>query len=275
MIKLLKNNFRITNDSIILGIPLIIFISITGAYLDYAQMAAGNLPSILLALITLFFMVSAFSSGWFYMTKKAIKLSKKEFVMDEDRTKAVMDLFRQIPSGIGKYFLSFLSFAFIGLLIMLLVTNIIGLIGIFTIGAPDIDSNLIKNFGSTIMEHRAFLNSLSETQLLNLFYWQILLYIGFSFTMFLTFLWVPEIIYGTKNALVALFNSIKKVFHKPLKTFLVFIIFAIIHFFMSVISTFASIHPVIYILTFILNFYVLIFSVILVFNYYEIEFLEK
>ena len=274
MKKLLIKTFNITNDSMILAIPLVIFIVILNAYIDYTQIAAKTLPGLLLAFLTVFFMVGAFLSGWFYMVKKTIKFAQKEFVMDSDRTKELMNLFRKIPTGIGKYFLSFISFAFLVLVLAVVVTNILGIIGIIFIGIPDIDPALIKSFGTTVAEHRAFLNSLSYTQLTSLFRWEILIYAGYVITLFFTFLWVPEIIYSTKNSFFALFLSMKKICKKFLKTMGVFVIFVFLHTFVSLIMEFINVTPIIYILGFILKFYLVVFSTILVFTYYENEFVK-
>ena len=95
------------------------------------------------------------------MVKKAIKLSKKEFVMDNDRAKAVYNLVKQIPTGIGKYFLSFIGFSFLILFVFFILANILYIIGINTIGYLDIDPNQLKTIGNSAISVGAFIETLS------------------------------------------------------------------------------------------------------------------
>ena len=66
-------------------------------------------------------MVAAFMAGWFFMTKKAIDLDKKNFDSEEDRAKASLGLIKEFTFGIGEYFFSFLGgfILYIGLFLLL------------------------------------------------------------------------------------------------------------------------------------------------------------
>ena len=109
MFKLFKEAFKTTNDCIILAIPLVLFMWILSFYFAFSNTVVNDPAELLLAFVTVLFMLGAFLSGWFYMVQKAINVSKQVYVLDEDRAKATMNLFKVIPYGIGKYFLSFIG----------------------------------------------------------------------------------------------------------------------------------------------------------------------
>ena len=70
MFKLFKNNFKITNECIILATPLIIFLSIISWYFNYAKDAIDNLPKLLLAIITMVVIVSGSFQHGFIWSKR-------------------------------------------------------------------------------------------------------------------------------------------------------------------------------------------------------------
>ena len=117
MFKLYKNAFKLTNEGILLAIPLILFIWVVTIYLSFSRHFVDTMPEAISAFVTLLCMSAAFCAGWFYMVKKSIALSKKEFVIDEDRAKEILELIKKIPTGIGKYFLPFIGFSLLSILI--------------------------------------------------------------------------------------------------------------------------------------------------------------
>ncbi|MCI1273544.1 MAG: hypothetical protein LKG27_03820 [Clostridiaceae bacterium] len=275
MANLIRTSLKTTNDSIILTIPLVFFMWIIGAYVGYTQYTANSLPEIILAVITVLFMLGAFLSGWFYMVKKAVLLSKKVFVMDEDRAKAVLGLFKTIPTGIGKYFLSYIGMSFLIIVIFLVFAVVIYNIGILLIGHLDLNALQMKQAMSSPNDMKTFLDSLSEAQLLKMSYWNVLFMAGSAIASFFTFLWVPEIIFSTKNPFVALFKSIYKILKKPLKTFGLFLFIGLMNIVLSFISTFAIYNPISYLIMMLIYFYFLVFIVVLLFTYYDREYVEE
>ena len=121
MFKLFKNSFKTTNDCIILAAPLIVFLSILSWYYEYAIDSINTTPKLILACITIFVMFSGFVAAWFYMAKKTIALSKKVFVFDKDRAKALARLIISLPNGIGRLFLPIIGVISIYILIYLLI----------------------------------------------------------------------------------------------------------------------------------------------------------
>ena len=207
MLKLFKNAFRLTNEGIILATPLILFIWLITIYLTFAKGVVDTLPEAVSAIITLLCMIGAFCAGWFYMVKKSIDLSQKEFILDVDRAKELLNLFKKIPAGIGKYFLPFIGMSLIMLVIFAVFAIGIYKIGMSFIGSIDFTAEQIKSAMASPQDMKLFLDSLSLDQLYKLGTWNMLFLAASTLMSFLLMLWVPEIIYNTSNPLLALFKS--------------------------------------------------------------------
>lgn len=275
MIKLFKETFKTSNDSIILAIPLILFMWMMSIYLAFSSVTVDVLPEFILAVVTMLFMAGAFMAGWFYMVKKAINIVKGVYVMDEDRAKATINLFKVIPSGIGKYFLSFIGMAIIFLLAVSVVGAGVYKIGMHFIGNIDFTAVQIKGALVSAQDMKAFLDTLTLEQLWKLNNWNMLFLGATSLMSFLFMLWVPEIIYSTPNPFLALFKSIKKLFIKLGKSLGLFFYLTLLNFTISFVSTFAMINPFIYLFIMILYFYLITYMVVLIFSYYQGEFCEQ
>ncbi len=271
MFKLFKNAFKIANDCIILAIPLVLFMWILSFYFAFSN-AVVNMPAeIILAFVTVLFMTGAFLSGWFYMVQKAIHVSSQVYVIDEDRAKATMNLFKEIPYGIGKYFLSFIGFIIIFLTLVFLAGIFVYKFGINHIGNVFTQEQIAAALSSSA-DFKNFIDSLTLEQLVKLNLWNFLIMGTMTFLSYILMLWVPEIIYSTINPITALFKSIKKVFVKFPKTVLLFIYLSILNLIVSFLSTFALLNPLLYIMVMVIYFYFIIYFVVLLFSFYEQEF---
>ncbi len=271
MFKLFKEAFKTANDCIILAIPLVLFMWILSFYFGFSNSVVNSPAEIILAFITVLFMTGAFLSGWFYMVKKAIEISHKVFVLDADRAKATMNLFKDIPYGIGQYFLAFVLMLLAFLLIVAIAAMVVYLIGDIYIGNVFTPEQLSSALSST-QDMKTFIESLDNEQLIKLNLWNLLIMGTTTVLSFILMLWIPEIIYKTVNPLLALFRSIKKVFVKFKTSLGVFIYISVLNLVMSFIGTFTLINPLLYILIMVIYFYFIIYVVILLFLYYEREF---
>lgn len=271
MFKLFKEAFKTANDCIILAIPLVLFMWILSFYFGFSNTVVNSPAEFILAFITVLFMTGAFLSGWFYMVKNAIGISHKVFVMDADRAKATMNLFKDIPYGIGQYFLSFVLMSLTFLLIVAITAMLVYLIGDMYIGNVFTPEQLSVALSST-QDMKIFLDSLDNDQLIKLNLWNLLIMGTTTILSFIFMLWIPEIIYKTVNPLLALFKAIKKVFVRFKTSLVVFIYISVLNLIMSFIGTFTLVHPLLYILIMVLYFYFIIYVVILLFLYYESEF---
>lgn len=274
MFKLLKDAIKITNDNIILATPLLLFMLILSLYIGFSRMSVNSLPVLLLSCITVVFMTAAFFAGWFYMVKKAIKLSKETFVLDSDKARATLDLIKKMPSGIGKYFWSFLGLIVLALIIMSIVMPAIIKLSLFVVGPLGLDAASMKDALASADGMKIFIDSLSGEQIIKLFKIEMIFILFSAIFSYLFMLWIPEIIYSTKNPFMAIFKSIKKVFKQPWKLFKLFIFTWLLNFILSFVNTFSVINPLIYLIVMVLYFYFIVYLVVLLFLYYEREFTE-
>ena len=203
--------------------------------------------------------------------QQAIEVAGQVYVLDEDRAKATMNLFKVIPFGIGKYFLSFIGMIIIFLIVVSLTGAAVYYTGINLIGNVFTQEQITGALSST-QDMKAFIDSLSLDQLIKLNLWNMLIMGATTLLSFIFMLWVPEIIYCTINPFIALFKAIKKVFVKFPKSVVLFIYLSFLNILMSFLSTFAIQHPLLYLLVMVVYFYFVIYVVVLVFSYYKHEY---
>lgn len=273
MLKLIKNNFKTTNDCIILATPLIIFLSILGWYLNYAAASIDNIPKLILAVVTTLVMSSGFFSTWFYMTKKTLKLAKTVFIFDKDRAKAFRELILSLPKGIGKLFLPFLgiisisgiTFGFVVWLTTFVVTTYVGTIDITLFNSE----NVLISTNELITEIR----DLSNNELVVLNCWYLILTLLTTILSFIAMLWIPEVVYSENNPFRALIQAVKKLFRTLPKSFLLFLYVNILMVCVSVLNTLLMYNPILYFFVLVLYYYLFVYIVVLIFTYYEQTFL--
>lgn len=275
MLKLIKNNFKTTNDCIILATPLIIFLSILGWYLNYALDSIDNIPKLILAVVTTLVMSSGFFSAWFYMTKKTLKLAKTVFIFDKDRAKAFRELILSLPKGIGKLFLPFLGiisisgimFGIVVLLTTIFVTKYIGTIDITLFNSE----NVLISTNELITEIR----DLSNNELVVLNCWYLILTLLTTILSFIAMLWIPEVVYTETNPFRALIQAVKKLFITLPKSFLLFLYVNVLMICVSVLNTLLMYNPILYFFVLVLYYYLFVYIVVLIFTYYEQTFLYE
>lgn len=275
MRKLFLDTIKITNDNIVLIPPLILFMWILSLYLAFARQTVDSLPLLLLSSVTVLVMTAAFFAAWFYMVKNAVSLSKKIFILDSDKAKAVFSLLKLIPDGIGKYFLPYLGMIVFAVMIIAVVGMLVFRAGMFFIGSLELDPAQLKSIFSSAIDMKTFLDSLSFEQLIKLNNWNLLFLSVSSLLSFLCMLWIPEIVFQNPNPFSAVFSSIKKIIAKPWKAVKLFIFMSVLNFVLSFINTFSILNPVLYFIMMIVYFYFLVYLVVLIFVYYDREFEEQ
>lgn len=274
MLQLFKNSFKTTNDCIILATPLIIFLSILSWYYKYAVVAIDTTPKLILAIITIFVMLSGFMAAWLYMAKKTISLSRKIFVFDKDRAKALWALVLSLPKGIGRLFLPSIGVISIYILIYTLIFSGIGyIVGKFigTIDFSGLDYQSIFLFGQ---EFANKISELSQNELLVLQCWYILALVSIAVVSFITMLWIPEIVYTEKVSFEALYYSIIKIFTHLKNSIILYLYIAFLVVLISILNTFLMFNPILYFIVLLLFYYFLVYIVVLLFSYYEQTFIK-
>lgn len=274
MFKLFKNNFKTTNDCIILATPLIIFLSILGWYFSYASSSVDTVAKLILAVITAVVMFCGFLSAWLYMSKKTLALSKKIFVFDKDRGKALIDLILSLPKGIGKLFMPILGLTIIYLIIYsVLISGITWLVAKY-IGTVSLESFDLSSVFISSKELINEINEFTQEDLIVINCWYLLVSMGFTVVSFLTILWIPEIVYTEKNPIKALYNSFIKLITSFPKTLLLFIYISFLIIAISILNTLLMFNPFAYFIVLIFYYYLLVYIIVLLFSYYEQYFIK-
>ncbi len=272
MRELFKQACKITNSNIILAVPLIVGIKMLDLYTFFSRAHMDSSGKVILASITVLFMSGVLCALWFYMVKGAVALSKKVFVLDVDRANASLGLFKTIPEGIGKFFLSFVGVYLILFFIQLIATPVVYLLGINIIGTLDeASAQGLMQIASDPASNTAmasFVEQLTPAQIVFFGKWSLLFMIATSVIMYLLMLWVPEILYRTANPFVALFTSIAKLFKDFWNTFRIFISLWLMGFVLLFIYTFAVINPLAYLIVSIIMYYFMVYLTVLIFLYY-------
>lgn len=274
MLKLFWNNFKKTNDCIILATPLILFLSALSWYYSYAKDAIDNIPKLILAIATMLIMISGCLSAWVYMAKKTIRMSDKIFVFEKDRAKAFGDLIMSLPRGIGRLFLPMLGVIFISVIIYsIFIYGITFLVSKY-IGTIDLSLLSTDKLALSSQELLNEINALPRSQIIAINCWYLIFALGTMLFSFLGILWIPEIVYAEKNPFKALYNSIKKIIITFPKTLFLFIYINILSLVISILNTLLMINPIAYFLVLIIYYYFIVYIVVLLFRYYEQTFIK-
>lgn len=281
MKNILKEAVKITNNSIILAIPLILFVKLIDLYSMYSKYHVDTTPKLVIASITLMCMLCVFASGWLYMVKDAISFSEKVYVLDKDKAKESLMLFKSLLSGIGKHFMSFLGAVCIYVfVIQIIATQLVWYLGSKLIDSLDAASmRTLQDISISAATNNSSMSLLLDNMTPDMitFFgkWSLLFVVVTCIITYLLMLWFPEIIYRESNPLKALGYSVVKLFKNFRETFGLFIILWLIGFIILFLNTFSIMfNPFLYLLISIVMFYFFVYVVVCVFFYYKERFVS-
>lgn len=279
MIKYFNQAFKITNENIILTTPLILFLFLLSIYLEAARNAPANILSMLLLLVTTLFMLAAFFAGWFNMVKKAVDLDKQKFLAEEERAKASFGLLKQLPAGIGEYFLSFIGGIILYFLLFMVLSLISYKIGAHFLGKIDLTQNELRMVLNSA-DARTVISSIPAAKLAKLEIWYLLFLVVMTIHYFITMFLAPEIVINSKNPVIAFGRSIAFVFKNFWQAVLLFLYVNVVSFAASlVINGIMLLHFIPNFITalasMLIYFYFIVYVIVLVFLYYDSENGEK
>lgn len=275
MIKHFSRAFKITNENIILTTPLVFFLLLVSLYVGLAQNAPNNVPSAVLFLITLLFIASAFPAGWLYMVRKAVELDKKEFIIDEDKARASFGLLKEIPVGIGEYFLSFVAATLLNLLFIALIAFASYKLGLKFIGSVDLSTEQLKMLWGSPETIKTAITSMKMEQLIRLNAWYMLILSVSVVYSFITMFWNVQIVMKTKNAFFAFFESVRVIFKNFFSALALFLYLMFIYLIVYFLNAVSYVNPILYFVSMLIYFYSLVYIIVLLFLYYDREIKEK
>lgn len=279
MIKYFRQAFKITNENIILTTPLILFLFLLSIYLEVSHNAPATIMAMTLLLITTLFMLAAFFAGWLNMVKKAVELDKQEFLADEQRAKASFGLIKELPAGLGEYFLSFIGAIILYFMLFIVLSLISYKIGVHFLGKIDLTQNELRMILNAA-DAKTVISSIPAAKVAKLEIWYLIFLVVMTIHYFITMFFAPEIIIRTKNPVIALGRSVTFVFKNFFSALILFMYVNVVSFLASIaISGLMYLH---FIPTFITSlasmliyFYFIVYVIVLVFLYYDSETAEK
>ena len=243
ILSLMKENFRITNDCIILAAPLVIFVTLIQLYMDNFQYRLSNYANYISYLLVLWIFMSAFLSGWLYMVKKTIQFNKKKYLYELDRLSALRNLFLCLFKGVGRFFPCILTITALYFVFSLFKTIVI--ICLY---------NLPLKLGFLFLS---------------------IIFLIIQFFIYFWFIYLaPEIVYSYKNAFICIGNAIKKIFTVLKQSILLYIIVCLFCVLFYFVLVYIEVHPIIYFFELLSAYYAILYFVILVFRNYEKNFIE-
>lgn len=263
MFKTIRESFNITNGNIVIATPLIFFSLISSLYMIFS--AAGNKTGLIFSVILFFMMFGAFLSGWFYMIIRAIK----EPDIEDSR------LISEFTSGVGEYFLPVMGMIFKIIVLFLIISIVVVITGKKLIGGVGISYNDIMQAASNVDSSKAFVDSLSNEQLVKINAWNLLLLGTGVFTYFILMFYPAAIFFKNKNPFKAFFISLKDTFgHRFFKNVGLFLFITIIYAFISLCTTILGKNIVLHFILTLVNFYYMTFVGVLICNYYYSNFIK-
>lgn len=274
MFKLFKISFKKANDCLILAVPLVIFLSVLGWYLNFAINSVDETGKLICAAITFFVMFCGFTALWLYMVKKILPLSGKIYVFEKDRAKDLWETFLSLPKGIGRLFVPAMGVTAVYLLAYTLIFLAVNYFVSKYAGAIDFNSFDINLYALSFDSFTDAIETLEPAEIRILEIWYISMFLSMLAVSFVTILWIPEIVYGHKNSFKALFSSILKVFANFGETFILFVYIAFIVKLLSVVNTILLFAPAAYFFVLLATCYFIVYLVVLLFTYYERKFIN-
>lgn len=213
---------------------MIFFVFAIQDYLQISQFALNNPLRIIISTVTILILCSGFCAGWFYMIKKALSITNDRVFVFDK------DRNKALKEVFGSFFygfgLLFLQFLFAGCIFLLFKAGIY------------------------ILKPYKYLN--------------IAAFVVISFVSYQLMLWVPEILYGTKNPIKAMINSTKKAINTFPRTIKLFLVMWFLFIGVYILFQLLLLNPILYFFVMLLNYYLIFFTAILVFTYYEQNFLK-
>ena len=254
----MKKIFDLTNKFIVLATPLILFSLISNIFLAVSM--NGKLINILINTVLFILMLSAFSSGWFFLAKRAIE---NPDMQDPN------SLIKDFTFGVGEYFLST-----IGLILNVIFLSILFLVGTYFVGVHFIgdlgisSDTWIKAFETT-ETLKNFLSSLNPEQIVKINQWNLLLLGEMMISYFIYMFYVPALFFKSKNPFKAFFISLKDLFNKRfIKNLGLYLLIFITNFIITLFSVVFGNNIIMHFVLTLANFYFITLITVGIFNYY-------
>ena len=263
MFRCFKEALGLAYENLICISPLILFMIVLTLYLGAAKTSVVNALSLCMSLLTLIVMFALFFSGWFYMIKMAVINARFSLInLQKD-----FELLKVFPTGVADYFLTFIYFIFFSSIIIIFIYSMDYLIALKFIGKVEIELNLYNSI-KDITTLRYLFADLTYEQIIKLSGWLFLFVVSTVIYSLFTLMWIPYLLFKTKNVLLALWYSIKDAFTSP-KLITLLLSLIIINCLFAIINAYIMLNPLIFFIMTILYIFFIVQMSMLIFLYYD------
>jgi len=263
MFRCFKEAFNIAYENLICISPLILFMIVLSLYLGAAKISIVNALSLCMTIFTLIIMFAIFFAGWFYMVKMAIINSRFSLInIHKD-----FELLKLFPAGVADYFLTFIYFIFCAAFILIFIYTIDYAIAIKFIGKVEMELKLYAAI-KDLTNLRYLFADLTYEQIIKLSGWLFLYVVSTIIYLLFTLMWIPYIVFKTKNVFLALWYSTKDAFTSP-KILTLLLSLIVINCAFAVINAYIMLNPLIFFIMTILYIFFIVHMSMLIFLYYD------
>ena len=262
MIKCFKLAFDLAYENLICISPLLIFMIAVTLYLGAARISILNAVSLCFSLVTLIIMFAIFFAGWFYMIKMAI-VNTSFSIID---LKKDFELLKFFSTGVSDYFVTFIYFILCSLTILGLIYTADYFIALKFIGKVGLTINNLVQI-QDISTWQYLLVDLTYIQIIKLSGWLFLFTVSSMIYALFTLMWIPYLMFRTKNVFKALWYSITDAFTSP-KILTLLLSLIIINFIFAIINSYIILNPILYFIMTIIYIFFIVHMSMLVFLYY-------
>ena len=262
MIKCFKEAFELAYENLLCVSPLLIFMIAVTLYLGAARTSIINAFSLCLSIVALIIMFAIFFAGWFYMIKMAI-VNTSFSIID---LKKDFELLKFFSTGVSDYFVTFIYFILCSLTILGIVYASDYFIAMKFIGNVGLELNNIVKL-EDISSWQYLLVDLTYSQIIKLSGWLFLFTVSSIIYALFTLMWVPYLMFRTKNVFKALWYSIVDAFTSP-KILTLLLSLIIINFVFAIINSYIMLNPILYFIMTIAYIFFIVQMSMLIFLYY-------
>ena len=243
MIKCFKEAFELAYENLICVSPLLIFMIAVTLYLGAARTSIINAFSLCLSIVALIIMFAIFFD------------LKKDF-----------ELLKFFSTGVSDYFVTFIYFILCSLTILGIVYASDYFIAMKFIGNVGLELNNIVKL-EDISSWQYLLVDLTYSQIIKLSGWLFLFTVSSIIYALFTLMWVPYLMFRTKNVFKALWYSIVDAFTSP-KILTLLLSLIIINFVFAIINSYIMLNPILYFIMTIAYIFFIVQMSMLIFLYY-------
>lgn len=263
MIKCFREALGLAYENLICISPLLLFMIAISLYLNAAKISVINIFSLCTTILTLIIMFALFLSGWFYMIKMAIINARFNML----NLKKDFELLKQFPTGVADYFIPFIYLILFSLVLLGIVYGIDFIIGAKFIGTFGIEAKDFTNINELSNFENLFTN-LTYFQIIKASGWIFLFTVSTLIYVLFTLMWIPYLMFRTKNIFKALFYSISDVFTSP-KILTLLLNLIMINFIFALINSYIRLNPILFFLSTMIYIFFIVYTSMLIFLYYD------